>query len=134
MTRKEKVFNELKKICENITLKKIEEGFCEFDATIIGKKAGVSRNNTSKELNVLLSEKIVIKIQGRPVCFFDRNKIEEILDITLSDEQTELKSMSTLINLKEKTQDSGLPPQNVNTYGIKYSTNRTDRGRKNHLC
>lgn len=36
-----------------------------FDATEIGAEA----NNTSMELNELVSEKRVIKIQGRPVYF-----------------------------------------------------------------
>ena len=44
-----------------------------FDASTIGKEIGVSRNNVSKELNVLFNEKKVIKIKGKPVLYLDRD-------------------------------------------------------------
>jgi len=113
MTRKEKVLTVLKKLCENITLTKIKENFWGFDAATIGEKSGISRNNASKELNLLVLEKKVIKILGRPVYFLDRGKIEKILNITLNDNQMELKSLSSIINFKKKQQRKELIKKNV---------------------
>ncbi len=113
MTRKEKVYTELSKLCENITLTKIKEGFCGFDAATIGEKVGISRNNASKELNSLVVDKRVIKILGRPVYFFNRTKLEELLNITLNDNHLELKSFSTILKLKKQPPGNKLCKKNI---------------------
>jgi transcriptional regulatory protein LevR/transcriptional regulator with AAA-type ATPase domain len=96
MLRKEKVYIALRELCKDITLQDIEEGFPGFDASTVGSKAGVNRNNTSKELNILFTEGRVIKVPGRPVYFIDRNKIEELLGSKIKDEDLELDSIKEL--------------------------------------
>lgn len=113
MTRKEKIYNELKKLCEDITLKKIKDGFTGFDAAIISEKIGISRNNVSKELNLLVSEKKVVKIHGRPVYFVERHKLEEILGIELKDNQLEINSLNEQIDLIEESQKTTLSENNI---------------------
>lgn len=80
MIRKDKVYNYLSKICSNISLEEIETGFKGFDATYIGDSIAVSRSNTSKELNDLVSEGKVIKITGKPVYYFDKERIRILLN------------------------------------------------------
>jgi len=102
MTRKQKVYNTLKILCNNITYDNLIEGFAGFEATTIGEEAEVSRSNTSKELNSLLLDKCVVKIHGKPVYFTDKVKLEEILGFSLRNDQLEIKSLSVLIDIKDK--------------------------------
>ena len=100
MTRKEKIYNALKFLCNDITYERLKDGFAGFEATTIGKEAEVSRSNTSKELNLLLLEKCVVKVHGKPVYFINRLKLEEILGFNLRDDQLEINSIAVLMDLK----------------------------------
>ena len=102
MTRKEKLYNILKEQSNRITLENLRGGYTGFEASEIGDKADVSRNNASKELNGLFFDKRIIKIKGRPVYFFDKDRMEELLKIKLTDEQLEVDSISCFLNLIKK--------------------------------
>lgn len=97
MTRNEKVYDMLKKMSEDTTLEDLKSETCGFDATEIGKKLNISRNNVSKELNILVSEKKVIKIIGKPVYYIDRSRVEEILERKIDKNIMETKSMRLLL-------------------------------------
>ena len=97
MTRNEKVYDMLKKMSEDTTSEDLKSETCGFDATEIGKRLNISRNNVSKELNILVSEKKVIKIIGKPVYYIDRSRVEEILERKIDKNITETKSMRLLL-------------------------------------
>ncbi len=97
MNRKEKVYNILQILSENINLKDLKNGNCGFDATEIGEKLNILRNNASKELNILVSENRVIKIMGKPVHYIDKRRIEKILGKKLNRNITQLESIDLLL-------------------------------------
>lgn len=99
MTRKENIYKVLEDLCNGLTKEKLENGYAGFDATTIGKKAGIDRSNTSRELNSLVAEKKVVKIKGRPVRFLTRSRTEEILGRVLSDREYEIDSFSALFKI-----------------------------------
>ena len=100
MTRKEKVYNELVKLCKEITLDKLNQGFCGFDAITIGKNIDISRSNASRELNALVSEKRAIKILGRPVYYIERSTIERVIKTPLSDDKMEFNTINDLFDFQ----------------------------------
>ncbi|MDL2220808.1 sigma-54-dependent transcriptional regulator, partial [Eubacteriales bacterium OttesenSCG-928-N14] len=57
-----------------------QQGFAQmtmgFDASSIGESLGILRNNTSKELNKLYRDKMVIKIMGKPIRYLDAKQVE----------------------------------------------------------
>lgn len=77
LTRKEKVYQELKKLSDTI----LDIDFCSnvrigFDASFIGERINISRNNVSKELNLLLKEGKVVKFLGKPILYIDKKTLE----------------------------------------------------------
>ena len=67
-----------------------------FSAQEIGDALDILRNNVSKELNTLCREKKIIKIKNRPVLYFDRKCLEEILSIKLPEDLEELSDINSL--------------------------------------
>ncbi len=76
-TRKAKVYEELKELSESINENDILSS-CRvgFDASFIGKRINIRRNNVSKELNILLKEGKVIKFTGKPILYMDKEVLE----------------------------------------------------------
>lgn len=103
MTRKEKVFNALRELCKDISLKKLESGFAGYDASEVGNKAGIDRSNASRELNALFYDKRIVKIKGRPVLFFDREILEKLISKKIDDDKLEIDSIDILFNGKAET-------------------------------
>lgn len=114
MTRKEKIYNELKFLCSKVVLKDLENGFSGFNATEIGERISINRSNSSKELNRLVDEKRIIKVLGRPVLFFDKYKIEEMLDIKLKNNQFQVNSLKDIIDAEDE--DSKRKPATYNVF------------------
>lgn len=79
MRRKSRVADTLKQICADISLSSIQEGYEGVSAQQLSEFMGMDRANVSKELNQLFQEDAVIKITGRPVYYFDRERMEELL-------------------------------------------------------
>ncbi|MCR1900007.1 sigma 54-interacting transcriptional regulator [Irregularibacter muris] len=113
MTRKEKIYNELKRLCSKISLKDFKNEIPGFDATEVGERINIDRSNSSKELNQLVNEKRAIKILGRPVLFFDSYKLEEILGIKLKDDQFHVDSLEDIISINDKNAKEKLPKYNI---------------------
>ncbi|MVX64951.1 PRD domain-containing protein [Clostridium chromiireducens] len=74
-----------------------------FSAQYIGETLGILRNNVSKELNTLCREKKIIKIKNRPVMYFDRKHIEDLLSIKLPDNLEEISDIKSLVSTPHKT-------------------------------
>ena len=53
------------------------------DAQEIADALGILRNNVSKELNELHREGRIVKFKGRPVRYFDKGTLEELLGVDL---------------------------------------------------
>lgn len=84
LSRKAKIYNELQSLTRALCLKGFNsDKEIGFNAEYIGNKVGVSRNNTSKELNRLLREGKVLKIRGRPVLYLDKQLIEGYFAISI---------------------------------------------------
>lgn len=83
MLRKSKVLDDLKILCKHITLKDIEAGYDGVSAAVLAKRLQMDRANVSKELNVLYQDGEIVKVTGRPVYFFVRKQLEEILHRTI---------------------------------------------------
>lgn len=107
MTRKDKVFNHLKELCSNITTSEIENGFSGFDATYIGDSIDISRSNTSKELNDLVKEGKIIKITGKPVFYFDKERVCMLLNISGGNIGSTVSSLRDLISVLPKEGKKG---------------------------
>jgi len=73
-----------------------------FSAQEIGDTLDILRNNVSKELNTLCREKKIIKIKNRPVLYFDRKCLEDILSIKLSEDLEELSDINSLIDAQKE--------------------------------
>ena len=67
-----------------------------FSAQEIGDRLDILRNNVSKELNTLCREKRIIKIKDRPVLYFDRKCLQDILSIKLPDDLEEILDLTSL--------------------------------------
>ncbi len=67
-----------------------------FSAQQIGSVLDILRNNVSKELNTLCREKKIIKIKNRPVLYFNRKCLEDILSIKLPEDLEELLDINSL--------------------------------------
>ena len=79
MRRKSRVADTLKQFCADISLSSIQEGYEGVSAQQLSEFMGMDRANVSKELNQLFQEDAVIKITGRPVYYFDRERMEALL-------------------------------------------------------
>lgn len=79
MLRKSKVHDYIKRKCQNVTKQQIEFGFDGITAAEVANEIGLDRANTSKELNQLQQEGLLIKTMGRPVYYFDVPCMEQIL-------------------------------------------------------
>lgn len=80
MLRKTKILEGLRERCKDVTIKDIENGYEGISASEIADALSADRANTSKELNQLVKEKLAIKINGRPVYYFDKQRLEKLLN------------------------------------------------------
>ncbi len=79
MKRSERIYEHIHKSCEGYTKEQLK-GAVGVEASVIAEKLGILRNNVSMELNVLHRQGRIIKILGRPVRYFDRAVLEELLE------------------------------------------------------
>lgn len=72
ITRKDRIYNAISELTRSIDFDDFSSlQIMGLDAEHIGNNAGVSRANTSKELNRLVKEGKVLKIKGKPVIYLD---------------------------------------------------------------
>lgn len=77
----------------------IEKGIVPYTAEAIAQTMELKRNTISGYLNQLVEEGRLIKIISRPVCFFDRKVMEEILDAPIY--ASTFSSLDELMSLKQ---------------------------------
>lgn len=104
MKRIEKVYNYLNKVCSSYSRENLEKCM-GVSAQEIGDELGILRNNVSKELNDLCREKRAIKIKCRPVRYFDRKIFEELFNVILLNEVTEIEDIESLVKPIEETKE-----------------------------
>lgn len=104
MKRIEKVYNYLNKVCSSYSRENLDKCM-GVSAQEIGNELGILRNNVSKELNDLCRDKRAIKIKCRPVRYFDRKIFEELFNVILSNEVTEIEDIESLIKPIEETKE-----------------------------
>jgi len=115
MTRKEKIYNALVLLSENITIEKIKKGFKGYEAEEIAEMTNIDRSNVSRELNCLIKEGKIIKITGRPVYFMDRHIVEDLFNKNFS-ANTIFSSYDDFMNVisnKDNNKDSKDPFSNM---------------------
>ena len=96
MKRIDKIYDYIFQASKNFDKDKLLEQK-GFSAQEIGDTLDILRNNVSKELNTLCREKKIIKIKNRPVLYFDRKCLEDILSIKLPEDLEELSDINSLI-------------------------------------
>lgn len=80
MNRKDKVYFTLKELTKNmITKENIESNILNFNTNYISNITSIERSNVSRILNEFVREGRVIKIQGRPVSFLDKDEMGKLI-------------------------------------------------------
>lgn len=100
MLRKSKVLDCLRQECEQISVSQIENGFDGISAAHLSEVLKMDRANISKELNHLHQECLVIKITGRPVFYFDKEKLEQLNHNAVTIMETT--SLKNLLQVKQQ--------------------------------
>jgi len=109
ISRRGRVYSQLSEMTQQMTIKRINDfDFREHDASGIGKRLNITMNNTCMELNALVKDGLVIKILGRPVYFFAKEDLEQIIGGPLSqciwENHSQLKSAVNDLLLQHKAQ------------------------------
>jgi sigma-54 dependent dga operon transcriptional activator len=112
MKRKEIIYKELERLCNDITIEALSEGFnVGFDAELIGDNLGIARNTVSKELNTLYEEGLAIKVKSRPVLFIHKKSLEKLLKCDIDEEFHEVKDISLLLRQYEQKEKGDEKPK-----------------------
>ncbi|MCI1858822.1 MAG: sigma 54-interacting transcriptional regulator [Sporolactobacillus sp.] len=98
MTRKQKIYDVLKELCLKIDVQDLESGFSGYDTATISEMTGFVRPNVSKELNKLVKEQKVIKIKGRPIYYFDKQRLQMLIGRRFLIKDEEVNSIQELIH------------------------------------
>lgn len=111
MKRIDKIYNYINENSKSFTKDKFlkQNGFSSQE---IGTVLNILRNNVSKELNTLCREKKIIKIKNRPVLYFDRKHLENILSIKISENLYELSDVNSLISAQNTVTEEDYSPFN----------------------
>ncbi|WP_138206234.1 sigma 54-interacting transcriptional regulator [Haloimpatiens lingqiaonensis] len=104
MKRIDKIYNYVKEKSENVSMDKLKE-IGGFSAQEIGEDLNILRNNASKELNELCRMRKLIKIKGRPVLYFHRNSLENLIQKKIPEEILELENISEITGKYEANQE-----------------------------
>ncbi len=91
MKRKEIVFNALRDLSKKITYDDILKNYVGISTKEISDKTGIIRNNVSKELNELVAE------NRRPVYYFERGLLENLLKIKILDGKNSADSLASFL-------------------------------------
>lgn len=86
MKRKEKIYYTIKDLSQKITYEDFKDGVQGITTEEVSEKIQIGRNNVSKELNILVAEKKVIKVLGRPVYYLDKAHVEKTIGVQLDNE------------------------------------------------
>lgn len=111
MKRIDKIYDYILQNSKNFDKDKLLE-LKGFSAQEIGDTLDILRNNVSKELNTLCREKKIIKIKNRPVLYFDRTCLENILSIKLPEDLEELSDINSLVSMPKAISNEDQSPFN----------------------
>ena len=81
------------------------KGQVGWDAQEIANALDILRNNVSMELNVLHRQDRIVKILGRPVRYFDRGTLEELLGAELGEGPLEFRSLKECMKHLEEEEE-----------------------------
>ncbi|MCD3350532.1 sigma 54-interacting transcriptional regulator [Clostridium botulinum D/C] len=105
MKRIDKVYSYIKEKSQQYTIEDLNQK-SGFSAQFIGKELGILRNNVSKDLNELARRGLVVKIKGRPVLYFEKKCIENLIHIRIKDGSVEIENLNTFIKQEEYEEKS----------------------------
>ncbi|OAA91475.1 sigma 54-interacting transcriptional regulator [Clostridium ljungdahlii] len=108
MKRIDRIYNYLLDNTAKLDLNAINEKR-GFSASEISKELNMLRNNVSMELNLLLRNRKIIKIKGRPVLFLEKDTVENIIGYKLEDESLVFENIDELIKLSSKHEKDNDP-------------------------
>ena len=111
MKRIDKIYNYILQNSKSFDKDKLLE-IKGFSAQEIGNTLDILRNNVSKELNTLCREKKIIKIRNRPVLYFDRKCLENILSIKLPEDLEALSDINSLVSMPKAISSEDQSPFN----------------------
>lgn len=81
MNRKEEIYQIIQKYTSELSVDSfISEQCLGLDATTISIQLGMTRNNVSKEINILVREKKIIRVKSKPALFLDLSSLETLLN------------------------------------------------------
>lgn len=80
-----KIFEFIGKTTKNISKQNIIDGYQGVTAEECSEILGYERSNCSRELNRLNDDQKLIKITGRPVHYFPKKRMEELLDAEINE-------------------------------------------------
>ncbi|MBU5592451.1 sigma 54-interacting transcriptional regulator [Clostridium sp. MSJ-4] len=101
MKRIDKIYHCLLKKSSELSKKDLEKEK-GFSANELAEELHMLRNNVSLELNKLVREEKVIKVKGRPVLYFPKEPLEDLLKISLPKGAIEIDSYDELMDKKLK--------------------------------
>lgn len=112
MNRKNRVWYKLKELTKTLFTNGFDsEKLRSLNASFIGKKVGISRNNVSKELNQLVREGKALKIKGKPVIYLDISVVKAYRDINI--ETMVVEDYDTFMNMTGKNKHPDKKHQGV---------------------
>ena len=109
MKRIDKIYEHIKNKSEQYTLDELKNK-PGFSASEISEELNVLRNNVSMELNALLRLDKIVKIKGRPVLYFDKEKLEVLSGNTLSTSSLEIEDIHEWINHTAESKNKNKSP------------------------
>ncbi len=98
MKRIEKIYEYIKAQSAKYTLAKLQ-GRVGVDAQEIADELMILRNNVSMELNTLYRQDKIVKICGRPVLYFDREVLQDLCGIELTEGPYQFNNMEECVKL-----------------------------------
>ncbi len=96
MKRIEKIYAYIKEKSTEYSLPDLQ-GRVGIDAAQIAEDLTILRNNVSMELNTLHRQGKIIKLMGRPVLFFDKEVLENLIGATLPDTENQYNTMDEIL-------------------------------------
>lgn len=112
-TQSNQIYQYMKTISIKFTLQDLKTDI-GVNAQQIATKFGLLRNNASKILNELVEEDLLVKIKTRPVYFFDKQSLEEILEKKVSQNFFSFEDFQEIISEKRNLKQD--PFQNIIGY------------------
>lgn len=101
MKRIDKIYNYIKQRSNKYTKDdlKSRKG---IDAIEISEALKILRNNVNKELEELLSKGKIVRFNGNPEKYFDKNRLEEMLGTSINEISLNLEDVFNMMSSKKK--------------------------------